>query len=166
MAEEGGAVVVPPQRHDRDPGGRSIPSAAPPNGGQGAVQIRRLVVEPLRDAGFRAVPGAIVRRSAYIAPNVVLMRASSMSAPMSAAAQWSTPGRRSAHAPDRQELPPFRRVGIGGVLEPLQAEPVIIEDDCFIAAQRGRRGGIVEQGAVLAMGTSSARRPRSSPRDR
>ena len=55
---------------------------------------------------------------------------------------------------DRKELPLSGGVGIGGVLEPLQAEPVIIEDDCFIGARSEVvEGVIVEQGAVLAMGT-------------
>ncbi len=88
-----------------------------------------------RDAGFRAVPGAIVRRSAYIARNVVLM---------------STVG-SCAQIGKRVHI--SGGVGIGGVLEPLQAEPVIVEDDCFIGARSEvAEGVIVRKGAVLAMG--------------
>ena len=108
-----------------------------------------------RDAGFRAVPGAIVRRSAYIAPNVVLMPSFvNVGAHVGGGTMvdtWATVGScaqigRNCHLSGG--------VGIGGVLEPLQAEPVIIEDDCFIGARSEVvEGVIVEQGAVLAMGT-------------
>jgi 2,3,4,5-tetrahydropyridine-2-carboxylate N-succinyltransferase len=108
-----------------------------------------------RDAGFRAVPGAIVRHSAYIAPNVVLMPSFvNVGAHVGSGTMvdtWATVGScaqigRNCHLSGG--------VGIGGVLEPLQAEPVIIEDDCFIGARSEVvEGVIVEQGAVLAMGT-------------
>jgi 2,3,4,5-tetrahydropyridine-2-carboxylate N-succinyltransferase len=108
-----------------------------------------------RDAGFRAVPGAIVRRSAYIAPNVVLMPSFvNVGAHVGANTMvdtWATVGScaqigRNCHLSGG--------VGIGGVLEPLQAEPVIIEDNCFIGARSEVvEGVVVEEGAVLAMGT-------------
>ncbi len=108
-----------------------------------------------RDAGFRAVPGAIVRRSAYIAPNVVLMPSFvNVGAHVGANTMvdtWATVGScaqigRNCHLSGG--------VGIGGVLEPLQAEPVIIEDNCFIGARSEVvEGVVVEEGSVLAMGT-------------
>ena len=108
-----------------------------------------------RDAGFRAVPGAIVRRSAYIAPNVVLMPSFvNVGAHVDRGTMvdtWATVG-SCAQIGANCHL--SGGVGIGGVLEPLQAEPVIIEDDCFIGARSEVvEGVIVEQGAVLAMGT-------------
>ena len=77
-----------------------------------------------------------------------------MSAPMSAPTRWSIPGRRSAAARRSARTAISRGgVGIGGVLEPLQANPVIIEDDCFIGARSEvAEGVIVERGAVLSMG--------------
>ena len=108
-----------------------------------------------RDAGFRAVPGAIVRRSAYIAPNVVLMPSFvNVGAHVGSGTMvdtWATVGScaqigRNCHLSGG--------VGIGGVLEPLQAEPVIIEDNCFIGARSEVvEGVVVEEGSVLAMGT-------------
>src|ERR1700728_2749911 len=108
-----------------------------------------------RDAGFRAVPGVIVRRSAFIARNVVLMPSFvNLGAYVDEATMidtWSTVG-SCAQIGKRVHI--SGGVGIGGVLEPLQAEPVIIEDDCFIGARSEVvEGVIVEQGAVLAMGT-------------
>src|SRR5277367_1038901 len=108
-----------------------------------------------RDAGFRAVPGAIVRRSAFIAKNVVLMPSFvNLGAYVDESTMidtWSTVG-SCAQIGKRVHI--SGGVGIGGVLEPLQAEPVIIEDDCFIGARSEVvEGVIVEQGAVLAMGT-------------
>ena len=107
-----------------------------------------------RDAGFRAVPGAIVRRSAYIAPNVVLMPSFvNVGAYVDSGTMvdtWATVG---SCAQIGKNCHLSGGVGIGGVLEPLQAEPVIIEDDCFIGARSEVvEGVIVEQGAVLAMG--------------
>jgi len=108
-----------------------------------------------RDAGFRAVPGSIVRRSAYIAPNVVLMPSFvNVGAYVDRGTMvdtWATVG-SCAQIGANCHL--SGGVGIGGVLEPLQAEPVIIEDDCFIGARSEVvEGVIVEQGSVLAMGT-------------
>ena len=108
-----------------------------------------------RDAGFRAVPGSIVRRSAYIAPNVVLMPSFvNVGAYVDKGTMvdtWATVG-SCAQIGENCHL--SGGVGIGGVLEPLQAEPVIIEDNCFIGARSEVvEGVIVERGAVLAMGT-------------
>jgi len=106
-------------------------------------------------AGFRAVPGAIVRHSAYIAPDVVLMPSFvNLGAYVDSSTMvdtWVTVG---SCAQIGKNVHLSGGVGIGGVLEPLQAEPVIIEDDCFIGARSEVvEGVIVEQGAVLAMGT-------------
>jgi 2,3,4,5-tetrahydropyridine-2-carboxylate N-succinyltransferase len=108
-----------------------------------------------RDAGFRAVPGSIVRRSAYIARNVVLMPSFvNVGAYVDSGTMidtWVTVG---SCAQIGKNCHLSGGVGIGGVLEPLQAEPVIIEDDCFIGARSEVvEGVIVERGAVLAMGT-------------
>ena len=77
-----------------------------------------------------------------------------MSAPMSGATPWSIPGPRSEAA--RRSAPTAicrGGVGIGGVLEPLQANPVIIEDDCFVGARSEvAEGVVVERGSVLSMG--------------
>ncbi len=107
-----------------------------------------------RAAGFRAVPGAVVRRSAYIAPGVVLMPSFvNIGAHVGEGTMvdtWATVGScaqigRNCHISGG--------AGIGGVLEPLQAGPVIIEDRCFIGARSEvAEGAIVREGAVLAMG--------------
>ena len=107
-----------------------------------------------RSAGFRAVPGAIVRRSAYIAPNVVLMPSFvNLGAHVGEATMvdtWATVG-SCAQIGARVHL--SGGVGIGGVLEPLQAGPVIIEDNCFIGARSEVvEGVIVREGSVLGMG--------------
>src|SRR6185369_5701426 len=107
-----------------------------------------------RDAGFRAVPGAIVRRSAFIGRNVVLMPSFvNLGAHVEESTMvdtWATVG-SCAQIGKRVHL--SGGVGIGGVLEPLQAEPVIIEDDCFIGARSEVvEGVIVEQNSVLGMG--------------
>jgi 2,3,4,5-tetrahydropyridine-2,6-dicarboxylate N-succinyltransferase len=108
-----------------------------------------------RDAGFRAVPGCLVRRSAYVAPNVVLMPSFvNVGAYVDSGTMvdtWATVG---SCAQIGKNCHLSGGVGIGGVLEPLQAEPVIIEDNCFIGARSEVvEGVIVEEGAVLAMGT-------------
>jgi 2,3,4,5-tetrahydropyridine-2-carboxylate N-succinyltransferase len=105
-------------------------------------------------AGFRLVPGAIVRRSAYIAPGVVLMPSFvNVGAFIDRGTMidtWATVGScaqigRNCHISGG--------AGIGGVLEPLQAGPVIIEDDVFIGARSEvAEGVVVETGAVLSMG--------------
>ncbi|MBB3770766.1 2,3,4,5-tetrahydropyridine-2-carboxylate N-succinyltransferase [Angulomicrobium tetraedrale] len=107
-----------------------------------------------RAAGFRAVPGAIVRRSAFIAPNVVLMPSFvNLGARVDAGSMvdtWATVG---SCAQIGRNVHLSGGVGIGGVLEPLQAGPVIIEDDCFIGARSEVvEGVIVRRGSVLSMG--------------
>ena len=107
-----------------------------------------------RAAGFRSAPMAIVRRSAFIAPGAVVMASYvNLGAYVGAGTMidnWATVGScaqigRNCHISGG--------VGIGGVLEPLQAEPVIIEDDCFIGARSEvAEGVIVEKGSVLSMG--------------
>jgi 2,3,4,5-tetrahydropyridine-2-carboxylate N-succinyltransferase len=107
-----------------------------------------------QQAGFRAVPGAVVRASAYIAPGVILMPSFvNVGAYVDRGTMidtWATVGScaqigRNCHISGG--------VGIGGVLEPLQAAPVVIEDDCFIGARSEvAEGVIVERGSVLSMG--------------
>jgi 2,3,4,5-tetrahydropyridine-2-carboxylate N-succinyltransferase len=108
-----------------------------------------------REAGFRAVPGSIVRRSAYVAPGVVLMPCFvNVGAFVDSGTMidtWATVG---SCAQIGKNCHLSGGVGIGGVLEPLQAEPVIVEDNCFIGARSEVvEGVVVETGAVLAMGT-------------
>jgi 2,3,4,5-tetrahydropyridine-2-carboxylate N-succinyltransferase len=107
-----------------------------------------------RAAGFRAVPGAVVRRSAYIAANVVLMpcfvNVGAYVGANTMVDSWATVG---SCAQIGQNCHLSGGVGIGGVLEPLQANPVVIEDDCFIGARSEVvEGVIVERGSVLSMG--------------
>ena len=107
-----------------------------------------------RAAGFRAVPGCVVRRSAYIAPGVVLMPSFvNLGAYVDRGTMidtWSTVG---SCAQIGKNCHISGGVGIGGVLEPLQAGPVIVEDNCFIGARSEvAEGVIVRQGAVLSMG--------------
>jgi 2,3,4,5-tetrahydropyridine-2,6-dicarboxylate N-succinyltransferase len=107
-----------------------------------------------RAAGFRAVPGAIVRRSAYIAPNVVLMPSFvNLGAYVGEGTMvdtWATVG---SCAQIGKHVHLSGGVGIGGVLEPLQAGPVIIEDNCFIGARSEVvEGVVVREGSVLSMG--------------
>ncbi|MEY4869051.1 MAG: hypothetical protein RIS11_245 [Pseudomonadota bacterium] len=107
-----------------------------------------------RAAGFRAVPGSIVRHSAHIGKGVVLMPSFvNLGAYVDEGTMvdtWTTVG---SCAQIGKNVHLSGGVGIGGVLEPLQAGPVIIEDDCFIGARSEVvEGVVVEQGAVLAMG--------------
>ena len=107
-----------------------------------------------RDAGFRAVPGSVVRRSAYIAPNVVLMPSFvNLGAYVDSGTMvdtWATVG---SCAQIGKNCHISGGAGIGGVLEPLQAGPVIIEDNCFIGARSEvAEGVVVRTGAVLSMG--------------
>nr|WP_294511605.1 2,3,4,5-tetrahydropyridine-2,6-dicarboxylate N-succinyltransferase [uncultured Rhodopila sp.] len=107
-----------------------------------------------REAGFRAVPGAVVRRSAYIAPGAVLMpsfvNVGAYVGRNTMVDTWTTVG-SCAQIGANCHL--SGGVGIGGVLEPLQANPVIIEDDCFVGARSEvAEGVIVERGSVLSMG--------------
>jgi 2,3,4,5-tetrahydropyridine-2,6-dicarboxylate N-succinyltransferase len=110
--------------------------------------------EQFEKAQFRAVPGAIVRRSAYIAPNVVLMPSFvNLGAYVDAGTMvdtWATVG---SCAQIGKNCHISGGAGIGGVLEPLQAGPVIIEDNCFIGARSEvAEGVIVREGSVLSMG--------------
>ena len=107
-----------------------------------------------KEAGFRVVPGAIVRRSAYIAPGVVLMPSFvNLGARVDSGTMidtWATVG---SCAQIGKNVHLSGGAGIGGVLEPLQANPVIIEDNCFIGARAEvAEGVIVGEGSVLSMG--------------
>ena len=107
-----------------------------------------------RAAGFRAVPGSIVRRSAYIAPGVVLMPSfvniGAFVDEGSMVDGWATVG---SCAQIGKNVHLSGGVGIGGVLEPMQAGPTIIEDNCFIGARSEVvEGCIVREGSVLGMG--------------
>ena len=107
-----------------------------------------------RKAGFRSVPGCVVRHSAYIAKGVVLMpcfvNIGANVGESTMVDTWATVG---SCAQIGANVHLSGGVGIGGVLEPLQAGPVIIEDDCFIGARSEVvEGVIVEKGAVLSMG--------------
>jgi 2,3,4,5-tetrahydropyridine-2-carboxylate N-succinyltransferase len=106
------------------------------------------------DAGFRSVPGAIVRRGAYIAPNVVLMPSFiNIGAYVDEGTMVDTWVTIGSCAQIGKNCHISGGVGIGGVLEPLQASPVIIGDNVFIGARSEvAEGVIVEDGAVLSMG--------------
>ena len=106
------------------------------------------------DAGFRAVPGAIVRRGAFVGKGAVLMpsfvNAGAYVGRNTMVDTWATVG-SCAQIGANCHL--SGGVGIGGVLEPLQAGPVIIEDDCFVGARSEvAEGVVVERGSVLSMG--------------
>ncbi|QDH15677.1 2,3,4,5-tetrahydropyridine-2,6-dicarboxylate N-succinyltransferase [Oecophyllibacter saccharovorans] len=105
-------------------------------------------------AGFRAVPGSIVRRSAYIAPGVVLMPSFvNLGARVESGTMVDTWATIGSCAQIGSNCHISGGAGIGGVLEPLQAAPVIIEDGCFIGARSEvAEGVIVEKGSVLSMG--------------
>ncbi|MER2520246.1 MAG: 2,3,4,5-tetrahydropyridine-2,6-dicarboxylate N-succinyltransferase [Bdellovibrionales bacterium] len=110
--------------------------------------------ERFSQAGFRAIPGSLVRHGAYIAPKTVLMpcfvNIGAYVGEGTMIDTWSTVGScaqvgRNCHISGG--------VGLGGVLEPLQANPVIIEDNCFIGARSEiAEGVLVEEGAVISMG--------------
>jgi 2,3,4,5-tetrahydropyridine-2,6-dicarboxylate N-succinyltransferase len=107
-----------------------------------------------KDAGFRAVPGAIVRRSAFIARDVVLMPSfvnlGAYVDEKTMVDTWVTVG---SCAQIGKNVHLSGGVGIGGVLEPLQANPTIIEDNCFIGARSEVvEGVIISEGSVLSMG--------------
>ncbi len=107
-----------------------------------------------KEAGFRAVPGAIVRRSAFVARDVVLMPSfvnlGAYVDEKTMVDTWVTVG---SCAQIGRNVHLSGGVGIGGVLEPLQANPTIIEDDCFIGARSEVvEGVIVGEGSVLSMG--------------
>ena len=110
--------------------------------------------EEFQAAGFRAVPNCVVRHSAYIAPNVVLMPSFvNLGAYVGEGTMvdtWATVG---SCAQIGKNVHLSGGAGIGGVLEPLQAGPVIIEDNCFVGARSEVvEGCIVREGAVLGMG--------------
>jgi 2,3,4,5-tetrahydropyridine-2-carboxylate N-succinyltransferase len=119
-------------------------------------------------AGVRVVPPATVRRGAYIAPNVVLMPSYvNVGAYVDASTMvdtWATVG---SCAQIGKNVHLSGGVGIGGVLEPLQASPTIIEDDCFIGARSEIvEGVIVERGAVISMGVYIGQSTRIYDRER
>jgi 2,3,4,5-tetrahydropyridine-2,6-dicarboxylate N-succinyltransferase len=108
----------------------------------------------LKASGARVVPHAIVRKGAYVAPNVVLMPSYvNIGAYVGSGTMvdtWATVG---SCAQIGRNVHLSGGVGIGGVLEPLQASPTIIEDDCFIGARSEVvEGVVVEAGSVLSMG--------------
>ena len=110
--------------------------------------------EEFRAAGFRAVPNCVVRRSAYVAAGVVLMPSFvNLGAYVDSGSMvdtWATVG---SCAQIGKDVHLSGGVGIGGVLEPLQAGPVIIEDNCFIGARSEVvEGVVIEEGSVLSMG--------------
>ncbi|MBN9055879.1 MAG: 2,3,4,5-tetrahydropyridine-2,6-dicarboxylate N-succinyltransferase [Rhizobiales bacterium] len=111
-------------------------------------------VNEFEKAGFRAVPNCVVRRSAYIAPNAILMPSFvNLGAYVGEGTMvdtWATVG---SCAQIGKHVHLSGGVGIGGVLEPMQAGPTIIEDNCFIGARSEVvEGCIVREGSVLGMG--------------
>jgi 2,3,4,5-tetrahydropyridine-2-carboxylate N-succinyltransferase len=113
-----------------------------------------MTADAFRKAGYRAVPGAVVRRSAYVAPGVILMPSFvNLGAYVGSGTMvdtWATVG---SCAQIGKNVHLSGGVGIGGVLEPLQAAPTIIEDNCFIGARSEVvEGVIVEEGSVISMG--------------
>ena len=136
-----------PNRLMDGPGGAPVFDKVP-------VKFTGWGAERFAAAGIRAVPGAVVRRSAFIAPNVVLMpsfvNVGAYVGEGTMIDTWSTVG---SCAQLGKNCHISGGVGIGGVLEPLQANPVVIEDDCFIGARSEvAEGVIVGRGAVLSMG--------------
>jgi 2,3,4,5-tetrahydropyridine-2-carboxylate N-succinyltransferase len=118
------------------------------------LKFEKWKAKDFKEAGFRAVPGCIVRHSAYIAPGVVLMPCFvNLGARVESGAMidtWATVG---SCAQIGKNVHLSGGAGIGGVLEPLQANPVIIEDNCFIGARAEvAEGVIVGEGSVLSMG--------------
>ncbi len=107
-----------------------------------------------REAGLRAVPNCVVRRSAYIARNVVLMPSFvNLGAYVDEGTMVDTWATIGSCAQIGKDCHVSGGAGIGGVLEPLQANPVIIEDNCFIGARSEvAEGVIVREGSVLSMG--------------
>ncbi len=110
--------------------------------------------DSFKAAGFRAVPGAVVRRAAYVAPGVVLMPSFvNLGAYIDTGTMvdtWATVG---SCAQIGKNVHLSGGVGIGGVLEPLQANPTIVEDNCFIGARSEVvEGVVVGEGSVLSMG--------------
>src|SRR6187431_1502112 len=129
-----------------------------PNGGawwdKVPTKFAKWKVKDFKQAGYRAVPGAVVRRSAYIAPGVILMPSFvNLGAYVGSGTMvdtWATVG---SCAQIGKNVHLSGGVGIGGVLEPLQANPTIIEDHCFIGARSEIvEGVIVEAHSVISMG--------------
>jgi len=119
------------------------------------LKTARWTEQQFRDAGFRAVPGAVARRGSFIGKNVVLMPSFvNIGAYVDEGTMvdtWATVG---SCAQIGKNVHISGGAGIGGVLEPIQANPTIIEDGCFIGARSEvAEGVIVREGAVLAMGT-------------
>ena len=110
--------------------------------------------EQFANAGFRSVPGSIVRRGAFIAKNVVLMPSFvNIGAYVDEGTMVDTWATIGSCAQIGKNCHISGGTGIGGVLEPVQANPVIIEDNCFIGARSEvAEGVIVEEGAVISMG--------------
>jgi 2,3,4,5-tetrahydropyridine-2-carboxylate N-succinyltransferase len=120
----------------------------------------------LRASGARIVPHAVVRRGAFLAPNVVLMPCYvNIGAYVGAGSMidtWATVG---SCAQIGRNVHLSGGVGIGGVLEPLQASPTIVEDDCFIGARSEIvEGVVVEAGSVISMGVFIGQSTRSYDR--
>jgi 2,3,4,5-tetrahydropyridine-2-carboxylate N-succinyltransferase len=136
-----------PHRIEGGPGGASWWDKVP-------TKFGKWKAKDFKEAGFRVVPGAVVRRSAYIAPGVVLMPSFvNLGARIDSGTMvdtWATVG---SCAQIGKNVHLSGGAGIGGVLEPLQANPVIIEDNCFIGARAEvAEGVIVGEGSVLSMG--------------
>jgi 2,3,4,5-tetrahydropyridine-2-carboxylate N-succinyltransferase len=134
-------------RIDGAPGGASWWDKVP-------SKFAGMTAERFKAAGFRAVPGAIVRRAAYVAPGVILMPSFvNLGAYVDSGTMvdtWATVG---SCAQIGKNVHLSGGVGIGGVLEPLQANPTIIEDNCFIGARSEVvEGVVVGEGSVLSMG--------------
>jgi 2,3,4,5-tetrahydropyridine-2,6-dicarboxylate N-succinyltransferase len=132
-----------------------------------ALKFADQTAEQLRAGGVRVVPPATARRGAYIAPNVVLMPSYvNIGAYVDSGTMvdtWATVG---SCAQIGRNVHLSGGVGIGGVLEPLQASPTIIEDDCFIGARSEVvEGVIVGAGSVLAMGVFISQSTRIFDRD-
>ena len=136
-----------PHRIEGGPGGASWWDKVP-------TKFTKWKAKDFKEAGFRVVPGAVVRHSAYIAPGVVLMPSFvNLGARVDSGTMvdtWATVG---SCAQIGKNVHISGGAGIGGVLEPLQANPVIIEDNCFIGARAEvAEGVIVGEGSVLSMG--------------
>jgi 2,3,4,5-tetrahydropyridine-2-carboxylate N-succinyltransferase len=138
-------------------GDRSMSSPAPgigPFWDKVPNKFGDMTAAEFQTAGFRAVPGAVVRRGAFIGRNVVLMPSfvniGAWVGEGTMVDTWATVG---SCAQIGKNVHLSGGAGIGGVLEPLQANPTIIEDGCFIGARAEvAEGVIVREGAVLAMG--------------
>ena len=118
------------------------------------VKFADLTPEQFKESGVRVVPPAVARKGSYIAPNVVLMPSYvNIGAYVDSGTMvdtWATVG---SCAQIGKNVHLSGGVGIGGVLEPLQAGPTIIEDNCFIGARSEIvEGVVVEEGAVISMG--------------